>query len=255
VAAVLQGAVPCAYNAPYDGVVLRDLVEWGRWLDPLVLVKGLDKYEKGKRLTDAAARRGIVLAQGAAHGAAADAMVAAMLLPVLIREAIEGARERNGAIRFQGPPHPTVRSWLSWQRDAALEQERDLVEYRSKSGSRDPVDCTWHRLEGVKPPAAAAPPPPRTAECQACGAPIVWVVTTAGARQPCDPPELRAWSRATVNERREREPSWVPGKQVVVVTADGRTVAGNLDPDGDIVGRESHYSSCPHASRFRGGER
>lgn len=257
VAAAMEHALPCAYNAAYDGVVLRDLAEWGRWIDPLVLVRGLDQFERGKKLKDAAGRRGVLLADGVAHGAAADAMVTAMLLPVLVAEAVRGATDRQGQVRFQAPAHPTVRSWLGWQRDVALAQERELVEFRAQSGSRDPVDCPWHRLEGVEPPKATKPPPPRTATCQSCGAPIVWVVTTAGAKQPCDPPVRRLVPRVEINARREADPTWRhPGAEVALVSDNGTTAVGHEDPEGSFEGRQSHFATCPHASRHRkGGER
>jgi len=87
IAGLLAGRLPVAYNAGFDrkflhaefrrfGAVLdvrtppalrEDVV----WVDPLVWVRELHKYEKGKKLTDVCERLGIPLEQ--AHRAAGDA--------------------------------------------------------------------------------------------------------------------------------------------------------------------------------------
>lgn len=235
-------AMPCAYNAPYDHLVVeteteradhvaRGWMAWGRWLDPFVLAKLCDKFEKGKRLADVAARRGIEVD---AHGAAGDAMTTAMLLPILLGEAAR--LERRGRV---APERPSVRdletvgAYLDWQRRAALDQERDLVEYLAKAGRKDPVSCPWHVLEGLEPPA----PPKRevaTARCKSCGTPIVWAVTSAARRIPLDPDEIRASEAG-------------PGRAVSLVVDGGAVRSLREDPDGDIVGRAAHFATCPNA--------
>lgn len=85
-------AMPCAYNANFDRTILHRLaraessheIESCRhadlpWLDPMVVVKHVDKFAKGKKLTDACARRGIQIGMQA-HRAEADAILCGMLL-------------------------------------------------------------------------------------------------------------------------------------------------------------------------------
>lgn len=91
VRALLAGAVPAAYNAPYD----RRFMPWPvlggvldaehPWLDPLVWVKQLDKYVKGSgrhKLAAVCARHGVPLLD--AHSAAGDARAAGELLHKLL---------------------------------------------------------------------------------------------------------------------------------------------------------------------------
>lgn len=93
------------------------------------------------------------------------------------------------------------------------------------------------------PPSAAPPPPPRPvgagqAACRSCGAPIRWVATSGGRRMPINAREIRA-SRSG------------PGREVALVVG-SEVVAGlREDPDGDVVGHESHFATCPHAERHR----
>lgn len=93
VAEALKGVIPAAYNATFDksfvaaelgrsGLVhdafptcLRSDVEW---VDPLVWARELQKYEKGKKLTEVAARLGIALEN--AHRASDDAEAALKVL-------------------------------------------------------------------------------------------------------------------------------------------------------------------------------
>jgi DNA polymerase-3 subunit epsilon len=99
IARVLAGTVPAAYNAPFDkGFVLAELDRAGadesarpasldrgvEWLDPLVWVRELQKYEKGKSLGDVTARMGIVLET--AHRATDDAHAALRVLYALGRD-------------------------------------------------------------------------------------------------------------------------------------------------------------------------
>jgi DNA polymerase III epsilon subunit-like protein len=74
-----------AYNAAFDAGFLRaELARLGRelpglpWVDPLVFVRELDRFERGKRLEDAARRWGVPL-EGS-HRALADATASGELL-------------------------------------------------------------------------------------------------------------------------------------------------------------------------------
>ncbi len=93
IAAALQDVVPAAYNASFDksfvaaelarsGLLLEALPTAMRpeieWVDPLVWARELQKYEKGKKLGDVAARLGVALEN--AHRASDDAEAALRVL-------------------------------------------------------------------------------------------------------------------------------------------------------------------------------
>lgn len=93
IAAALADVIPAAYNAPFDksfvaaelarsGLVLDALPDALRpeieWVDPLVWARELQKYEKGKKLGDVAARLGVALDN--AHRASDDAEAALKVL-------------------------------------------------------------------------------------------------------------------------------------------------------------------------------
>jgi DNA polymerase-3 subunit epsilon len=81
--------VLAAYNEPFDRGFFRnefalcesELPE-KPWLDPCIWVKHFDKFQKGKKLTEAAARRNIQVV--GAHRAAADAEMAARVMLSMI---------------------------------------------------------------------------------------------------------------------------------------------------------------------------
>ncbi|MBI2391791.1 MAG: 3'-5' exonuclease [Deltaproteobacteria bacterium] len=93
IAEALRGVVPAAYNASFDksfvaaelarsGLVLDAMPTCMRpeieWVDPLVWARELQKYEKGKKLGEVAARLGIALEN--AHRASDDAEAALKVL-------------------------------------------------------------------------------------------------------------------------------------------------------------------------------
>lgn len=245
VAEILRDRTPAAYNSTFDALVLAHEIDrlgaddvdlavtehlrmlgWP-WVDPYILARQVDQYEKGKRLSDVAERRGVLVD---AHGAAGDAMVTALLIPRLLGEA--------GRLRRRGKPvegRPTaadlasVEAYLEWQSRQALEQEQELVRFRG------PSECPWHRLLGVPEPQAEVRPP-ASATCKSCGAQILWFVTRTGKRMPVDVTPLRA----------------EPGGSCVLVLDSGE-VRGSLqlDPKGSIHGRQAHWSTCPNANNHR----
>ena len=78
-----EAAIIGAYNVPFDRPFFAEefkrvgqtFDEERPWIDPLDWVRNFDKYQRGKKLIDAATRRGIK-AEGA-HRAAADAVMTA----------------------------------------------------------------------------------------------------------------------------------------------------------------------------------
>jgi DNA polymerase-3 subunit epsilon len=100
IAEALRGTVPAAYNASFDkGFVAAELARSGlvleafpscmraevEWVDPLVWARELQKYEKGKKLGEVAARLGVALEN--AHRASDDAEAALRVLYAFARDA------------------------------------------------------------------------------------------------------------------------------------------------------------------------
>jgi len=97
---LLSGRLPVAYNASFDKrFLLAEFHRVGRaldvvpppalreevvWIDPLVWVRELQKYEKGKKLTDVCERMGIPMGQ--AHRAADDAEATGHVLLALAND-------------------------------------------------------------------------------------------------------------------------------------------------------------------------
>ncbi len=145
-----EDRVIVAYNAPFDfGMVMGearrhpdpDAPPWAPrwpWLDLFVVRKAASRFGK-KKLAEVAAEHGIALD---AHGAAGDALVAALLATPLLR-----ALWREGG--FSGT---TIGALLAWQREAALAQERDFAAWAKRQNWATPPNCPWHELEAEPPP-------------------------------------------------------------------------------------------------------
>jgi DNA polymerase III epsilon subunit-like protein len=125
----LADAVPVAYNAPFDRRILHRLAPAAsghalpildadlNWIDPLVIVRDVDKYAPGKgrhRLENAIARHGIATTGN--HRALADAEAAGRLLFKF--------KERIGDM--------TVSELLRKQAVRAAAQERERAEWIAK---------------------------------------------------------------------------------------------------------------------------
>lgn len=254
-AQALEGRIVAAYNAPFDVARINHELRLARrpeivWdpLDPLVWVKRADKYERGKRLADAAARRGIVLD---AHGAAGDATVTAMLMPRLLRELAAGGHCRVADLQ-------TRDAFARWQRAAALEVELEFARFQLSKGKTGPWDLAWHAMEGepvppefsVGAPAVSGPTPE---QCRTCRAPILWQVTKAGKAMPLDPAVLEV----VTYDPAETDPVVHKNPLETLVTSTGDTVRGWTVPAGvrpdlaRVSGRISHFATCPSAGRHR----
>lgn len=110
---LIRGRVPVAYNAEFDRRFLHaEAQRLGRpeaaehapalrsdviWVDPLVWVRELHKYEKSRKLSDVCARLGIALEQ--AHRAAGDAEATGRVLLAL---AASMPRTYGELVRLQG---------------------------------------------------------------------------------------------------------------------------------------------------------
>lgn len=117
---LIDGRVLASYNLPFDWQILHDECKRAGLdappfgcLDPLVWAKVVDKYEKGKKLGQVAARRGIMFD---AHEAVADAMTTAKIMPLLL----QGLRYQKGFnVRYldsvAGIWGYTVHEALAWE--------------------------------------------------------------------------------------------------------------------------------------------
>jgi hypothetical protein len=102
----------------------------------------------------------------------------------------------------------------------------------------------WRLLEQAGPQSTAArPPKPPTPEpdpgvCKSCGAAIVWIKGGGEVVYPCDPTVHVASAQGT-------------GTDVELIGNDGTRRKGKLASDGPIVGRISHFATCPDRDQHR----
>ena len=174
VADAMKGRVPFAFNAIYDYLRIRfenDRVglpapRWP-WGCVLVATKHVEKYASGKKLSEACARHGIVVAP---HGAAGDTVATALLWRALV------AKYRDLRAACDMP----IRDFMRGQLHLALEQERDWFRYKLKDGAHgDRPDAPWHELHDVEPPEWVESLP-ASAPCPRCKAGIVYQIAMDG---------------------------------------------------------------------------
>lgn len=77
--------------------------------------------------------------------------------------------------------------------------------------------------------------------CRGCGAPIIWIKTTAGKAMPCDPSPVYY------------KP--VPGGKDKIVTLQGEVVSCEIVAGADATdaGYRPHWATCPQAGSFKKG--
>jgi len=127
---LLLGAQPAAYNAHFDQrfVPACAFEDWTwPWLDPLVAVRQVDRYVKGKQrhtLESACKRRGIKL-KGGAHDAEVDAEATGKLLYHVFSE-VPAVVDANLGYA------------LTWQRCAEAEQWANFNTWRSSQAPGAP---------------------------------------------------------------------------------------------------------------------
>ena len=132
-AGLLARAVPCAYNHGFDRAILHRLAAEDRrehalrrdlpWLDPLVVVRHLDRFVRGAgrhKLAAVCARRGIPLA--AAHRSLGDAEATGRLLYALQPDIGD----------------MTVCELLRRQELRAVEQDREFAEWQARQPPTPP---------------------------------------------------------------------------------------------------------------------
>lgn len=122
--AASKAAFLVAYNAQFDRQFIEaEFARAGKsfpqftWVDPCVYIREFDRYQKGKKLSDAAARWGVSL--NGAHRALADAKAAGYLLLKLMPHL--KASSLSELITLQN----------NWQQD----QERQYKAYAARKGA------------------------------------------------------------------------------------------------------------------------
>lgn len=130
IVACLEGHIPVAYNAGFDKKFL--VAEYARlskvknpppalrqdvtWIDPLVWVRELQKYEKSKKLGDVAKRMGVDLEN--AHRATDDAAATGLVLMKLAKDMPD-----------------TYGELIRIQTQYAAQQEAQMAAWRARRGS------------------------------------------------------------------------------------------------------------------------
>lgn len=134
---VMQQEIPIvAYNLPFDLTLLYTEFsrydidfpkEYGKYLDPLVIDKAVDKYRRGSRkLIDTAKFYGYDLSN--AHEAEAD-----VLATIYIARALKS--------KFQ--PEMTIEMFQEAQKDWKAEQSASFQEYKRRTDPEAVIDGSW----------------------------------------------------------------------------------------------------------------
>ena len=134
----LDGRLLAAYNLPYDwGMLNTELSRCGESGYPLygicgkVLAMYVDNQKQGRgfhKLINVAGRRGITFD---AHNASADALVTAQVIDDMLPSAARRWRKQTKNIGMFG----SIREYMSFQKQIALEKERRLRLYYMSQGS------------------------------------------------------------------------------------------------------------------------
>lgn len=148
IAHALEGRVLLVYNLPFDWQILERVLRWTGECEDLpfvgicgyVLARAVDKYERGKKLGQVCARRGISLE--AAHDAGADVLATAQVVPLLLRDLYQGGHCGREVLN-------SYASYLDWQSTAAMEQEADFTAYCQRQGRPLPTSPWTRLLEGT----------------------------------------------------------------------------------------------------------
>lgn len=75
-------------------------------------------------------------------------------------------------------------------------------------------------------------------KCKSCGAEIIWIKTASGKMMPCNPQKISYKNT-------------FPRGNMTLITPEGKFVTGTIDLSSDTYGYESHFATCPAASKFR----
>lgn len=121
------------HNIPYDGRILNRLSGWipGAFTCSLVLANVVDKYQKGKKLSDVCGRRGITFD---AHLAVDDCVAVAKVLPYLLYDGM-----RAGSIPNPSRDGGTIGALTDWTIAAGIERDADYAAYCKRANKPAPT--------------------------------------------------------------------------------------------------------------------
>jgi DNA polymerase-3 subunit epsilon len=135
--ALAKGALPCGYNGEsFDKPILHRFVvgtdcplfePMQPWLDPLVMIRTIDRWERGPgrhKLATVCERWGVPFADGEAHNALADVRAVGRLLCELVR--LDKVRT-----------DVTLGRMLSYIALKRAEQDADYAAYRAKLAAKE----------------------------------------------------------------------------------------------------------------------
>lgn len=130
-------ALPCGYNASHFDRVIFHRYVWGtdcplfepeqRWLDPLVMVRAIDRYVPGSgrhKLATTCERWGVPIPEGEAHNALADVRAVGRLLARMV----EIGRVKR---------HVTLHRMLDYCDAKRAEQDADRERYLAKMRAKE----------------------------------------------------------------------------------------------------------------------
>jgi DNA polymerase-3 subunit epsilon len=132
-----DGALPCGYNGgTYDKPILHRFIVGTdcplfepeqRWIDPLVIIRSLDRYEKGSgrhKLARVCERWGVPMLEGEAHNALGDVRAVGRLLTELVR--LDKVRA-----------DVTLGRMLGYIEQKRAEQDRDYEKFRARVAAKE----------------------------------------------------------------------------------------------------------------------
>lgn len=145
-----QGAAPVAYNgSTYDKLIFHRFIVGSdcplfepaqEWIDPLVMVRAIDRYVRGTgrhKLSATCERWGVPMPEGAAHNALEDVRAVGRLLAELVR--IGKVRE-----------HVTLRRLLEYTAIKRAEQNVQFEKYLARVAAKEAQTAIdFDKLEGV----------------------------------------------------------------------------------------------------------
>lgn len=124
------GAEAKRYNKGITGLRIR---ETGRFVDPLILDRAIDKYRKGSRkLKDVAAHYGIEFDESKLHDAGEDVRVTAELVPKVLNATVRALPELQGLT-----PDEIIDRLQEFQTVKKAEWAKGLTEYFARTGKTE----------------------------------------------------------------------------------------------------------------------
>ena len=144
-----QGAVPCGYHGElYDKLILQrsiigpdcPLIDARQpWIDPLVMIRKIDRYVKGAgrhKLEAVAARWGVPFEEGEAHNALADVRATGRVLAELVRQGnVSSACSLGRLLEYIG--------------QVRVQQQADYERYRARVKAREAqTEMSFEAKEG-----------------------------------------------------------------------------------------------------------